>query len=131
MLRAMEDAGVGPDMIDMISPHGTSTFYNDRMESKGIRKAFGKFADKVNISGTKSMHAHSLGGVGGIESAISIMAMRGGIVPPTINYKVPDPECDLNYTPNKAVKREINYVLKNSLGFGGHNATLIYKKWED
>jgi len=131
MLRAMEDAGVGPDMIDMISPHGTSTFYNDRMESKGIRKAFGKFADKVNISGTKSMHAHSLGGVGGIESAISIMAMRDGIVPPTINYKVPDPECDLNYTPNKAVKREINYVLKNSLGFGGHNATLIYKKWED
>ena len=77
------------------------------------------------------MHAHSLGAVGGIESAIAIMAMREGIVPPTINYKVEDPECDLDYTPNTAKKRNINYVLKNSLGFGGHNATLIFKKWED
>ena len=131
MLRAMEDAGIEPEMIDMISPHGTSTFYNDRMESKGIRKAFGDLADKINISGTKSMHGHSLGAVGGIESAISIMALRESIVPPTINYQVPDPECDLNYTPNKAVKRDLKYVLKNSLGFGGHNASLIYKKWEE
>jgi 3-oxoacyl-[acyl-carrier-protein] synthase II len=101
------------------------------MESKGIRKAFGDHADKISISGTKSMHAHSLGAVGGIESAIAIMAIREGIVPPTINYRVEDPECDLDYTPNKARKREINYVLKNSLGFGGHNASLVFKKWED
>jgi 3-oxoacyl-[acyl-carrier-protein] synthase II len=131
MQLAVKDAGIEPDMIDMISPHGTSTYYNDRMESKGIRKAFGDHAYKISISGTKSMHAHSLGAVGGIESAIAIMAMREGIVPPTINYKVEDPECDLDYTPNKARKREINYVLKNSLGFGGHNASLVFKKWED
>jgi 3-oxoacyl-[acyl-carrier-protein] synthase II len=131
MQLAVKDAGIEPHMIDMISPHGTSTYYNDRMESKGIRKAFGDHAYKISISGTKSMHAHSLGAVGGIESAIAIMAMREGIVPPTINYKVEDPECDLDYTPNKARKREINYVLKNSLGFGGHNASLVFKKWED
>ena len=131
MLRAMEDAGIEKEMIEMISPHGTSTFYNDRMESKGIRKVFGEHADMINISGTKSMHGHSLGGVGGIESAIAIKALQEGIIPPTINYKVEDPECDLNYTPNKAVKRDIKYVLKNSLGFGGHNASLVYKKWED
>ena len=131
MINAMKDAGISPEMVDFISPHGTSTFYNDRMESKGIRKAFGDHAYKISISATKSMHAHSLGAVGGIESAITVMAMNEGIVPPTINYKVKDPECDLDYTPNKAKKREINYALKNSLGFGGHNASIVFKKWED
>lgn len=131
MQLAVKDAGIELEMIDMISPHGTSTYYNDRMESKGIKKAFGDHAYKISIAATKSMHAHSLGAVGGIESAITIMAMREGIVPPTINYKVKDPECDLDYTPNKAKKREIKYALKNSLGFGGHNATIIFKKWED
>ncbi len=131
MINAMKDAEIKPEMIDFISPHGTSTFYNDRMETKGIKKAFGDHAYKISIGATKSMHAHSLGAVGGIESAITVMAMRESMVPPTINYKVKDPECDLDYTPNKAKKREIKYALKNSLGFGGHNATIVFKKWED
>jgi len=131
MLGAMKDAGIEPEMIDFISPHGTSTYYNDRMETRGIKQAFGDHAYKISISGTKSMHAHSLGAVGGIESAITALALLEGVVPPTINYKVKDPECDLDYTPNKMKKRDIRYALKNSLGFGGHNATLVFKKWEE
>ncbi|MCD6447412.1 MAG: beta-ketoacyl-ACP synthase II [Candidatus Marinimicrobia bacterium] len=131
MLAAMKDAEIEPEMIDFISPHGTSTYYNDRMESRGIRQAFGGHAYKISISGTKSMHGHSLGAVGGIESAITALALQEGVVPPTINYKEKDPECDLDYTPNKMKKRNIRYALKNSLGFGGHNASLVFKKWEE
>jgi len=131
MIAAMKDAEIEPEMVDFISPHGTSTFYNDRMESRGIRQAFGEHANKISISGTKSMHGHSLGAVGGIESAITALALQEGVVPPTINYKEKDPECDLDYTPNKMKKRDIRYALKNSLGFGGHNASLVFKKWEE
>lgn len=131
MKNAMLDGNVQPEWIDYINPHGTSTYYNDRMESKGIREVFGDHAYKLSIGATKSMHGHSLGAVGGIESIITVRAMQEGIVPPTINYRVEDPECDLDYTPNQHKSRKIKYALKNSLGFGGHNATVIYKKWEE
>ncbi len=131
MKNALSDADIEPESIDYINPHGTSTFYNDRVESKGIREAFGDYAYKVSIGATKSMHGHSLGAVGGVESVITIKAIQENIVPPTINYSVKDPDCDLDYTPNKHKNRTIRYALKNSLGFGGHNATLIFKKWED
>lgn len=131
MLRAMEDANVAPEQIDHINPHGTSTYYNDRMETLAIKKAFGEHAMKVSIGATKSMHGHALGAVGGIETVITVRALEEGIVPATINYRVPDPECDLDYTPNRPKQRNIRYALKNSLGFGGHNASLILKKWED
>jgi 3-oxoacyl-[acyl-carrier-protein] synthase II len=130
MKSAMSDGDVSPEWIDFISPHGTSTYYNDRLETKGIKQAFGEHAHKISIGATKSMHGHSLGAVGGIETIITVKAMADSIVPPTINYRVPDPECDLDYTPNESKKREIRYALKNSLGFGGHNATLVLKKWE-
>jgi len=131
MRLAIEDAFVKPEDIDYISPHGTSTYYNDRLETKGIKLLFGKHAYQISIGATKSMHGHSLGAVGGIESVILVKALMEGIVPPTINYRVKDPECDLDYTPNHYRKREIRYALKNSLGFGGHNATLVFKKWEE
>ncbi|MDD3957946.1 MAG: beta-ketoacyl-ACP synthase II [Candidatus Izemoplasmatales bacterium] len=131
MRLALQDAQIEPEMIDYINPHGTSTYYNDRLESHAIREVFGAHADHINIGATKSMHAHALGAVGGIEAIISVKAIQNDIAPPTINYRVKDPECDLNYTPNHAVHRSITYALKNSLGFGGHNATLIFKKWRD
>lgn len=131
MRMAIADAGLRPEDIDYISPHGTSTYYNDRLETKGIKLAFGDHAKDISIGATKSMHGHSLGAVGGIESVILVRALMEGIVPPTINYRVPDPECDLDYTPNHFRKREIRHALKNSLGFGGHNATLVFRKWED
>lgn len=131
MRSALQDANVDLNQIDYISPHGTSTYYNDRLETKGIKDLFGEHAYKISIGATKSMHGHSLGAVGGIESVILVKALQDGIVPPTINYLVQDPECDLDYTPNVAKQRNIKYALKNSLGFGGHNATLIFKKWED
>lgn len=131
MNNALVDADLAAEKIEYINPHGTSTFYNDRMESLAIRKVFGAHADKISIGATKSMHGHALGAVGGIETIITVMALEHGIIPPTINYRIPDPECDLDYTPNRAKARPIRYALKNSLGFGGHNATLILKKWEE
>ncbi len=131
MKNALSDGDVLPEWIDYINPHGTSTFYNDRIETKGIKEVFGEHAYKISIGATKSMHGHSLGAVGGIESVITTKALEEGIIPPTINYLVKDPECDLDYTPNQSKKRTIHYALKNSLGFGGHNATLIFKKWKE
>lgn len=131
MRLALEDANVAPEKIDYISPHGTSTYYNDRLETKGIKTLFGPHAYEISIGATKSMHGHSLGAVGGIESVILVRALEEGIVPPTINYRVKDPECDLDYTPNHYRVRDIKYAIKNSLGFGGHNATLVFKKWEE
>jgi 3-oxoacyl-[acyl-carrier-protein] synthase II len=130
MINALSDGEVMPEWIDYINPHGTSTYYNDRMETNGIKQAFGEHAYKISIGATKSMHGHSLGAVGGIETIITVKAIEEGVVPPTINYRVKDPECDLDYTPNQSKKRDIRFALKNSLGFGGHNATLILKKWE-
>lgn len=130
MRMALRSAGLNPSQIDYINAHGTSTPLNDKYESCAIRKVFGEYADKLNISSTKSMTGHLLGASGAIEAVASALAIRDSIVPPTINYENPDPECDLNYTPNEAVKKTINYAMSNSFGFGGHNASLILGKYE-
>jgi 3-oxoacyl-(acyl-carrier-protein) synthase len=131
MKSALKDAKLEPDQVDYINPHGTSTYYNDRLETKGIKAVFQTHSEKVSIGATKSMHGHALGAVGGIEAIITLKALQHDLVPPTINYRVFDPECDLDVTPNVARPRRLRVALKNSLGFGGHNATLIFRKWEE
>jgi len=131
MEACLKDAGVPPSYVDYINAHGTSTPYNDKLETLAIKKFFGEHAYKLNISSTKSMTGHLLGAAGGLEAAISVLSIKYQIVPPTINLENPDPDCDLNYTPNKAVQRSINYVLSNSFGFGGTNAALLFKKFEE
>ncbi len=128
MREAIRDAGIEPRQIDYINAHGTSTPLNDLNETKAIKKLFGEHAYEMAISSTKSMTGHLLGAAGAVEAIASILALRDGIIPPTINLDNPDPECDLNYTPKKAAEREINYALSNTFGFGGHNATLVFKK---
>lgn len=128
MQQAIEDAGVTPDVVDYINAHGTSTYYNDLYETKAIKTVFGEHAHQLAISSTKSMTGHLLGASGGIESIFSVLAIKEGIIPPTMNLETPDEECDLDYVPNKARKQEVKYVLNNSFGFGGHNATLLFKK---
>ncbi|MBI2870352.1 MAG: beta-ketoacyl-ACP synthase II [Candidatus Omnitrophica bacterium] len=129
MLETMKDAGVHPADIDYINAHGTSTPLNDKMETLAIKSALGeKLARSVSISSTKSMTGHLLGAAGGIEFAITSLALYHGIIPPTINYENQDPECDLDYTPNKAEKKPIEVAMSNSFGFGGHNATLIARR---
>jgi 3-oxoacyl-[acyl-carrier-protein] synthase II len=128
--EALRDGGISPDMVDYVNAHGTSTPLNDKTETKVIKAVLGDHARKVSISSTKSMTGHLLGGSAAIESIASILAIRNGIVPPTINYEEPDPECDLDVTPNVAVERNVRYALKNSLGFGGHNAAILFKRWE-
>ncbi|MGH8104156.1 MAG: beta-ketoacyl-[acyl-carrier-protein] synthase II, partial [bacterium] len=117
--------------IEYINAHGTSTLYNDRTETKAIKEVFGEYAKKIPVSSTKSMHGHGLGAAGGIESVVCLLAMRDGIIPPTINYETPDPECDLDYVPNKARKQAARTIMNNAFAFGGHNAILIFKKCED
>ena len=132
MKIAMEQAGVLPDEIDYINAHGTSTQLNDKSETAGIKNALGEAAArKVSISSTKSCTGHMLGAAGGVELGFAALAVKEGIIPPTINYTTPDPECDLNYTPNVAVKREVRYAFSNSLGFGGHNASLLIGRYEE
>lgn len=131
MQLAMEEAGIEPADIGYINAHGTSTPANDIAETLAIRSVFGKSAEDVLISSTKSMTGHLLGATGAVESIAAIMAIVEGIAPPTIGYRVPDPACDLNYTPNKSIKRYINASLNNSFGFGGHNAVLCFKRWEE
>ena len=127
MKLALDEAELSPDKVDYINAHGTSTPMNDIMETRAIKALFGKRQD-LNISSTKSMHGHALGAAGAIESVATILAMQRGVVPPTINLEEPDPECDLNYTPKIAVKKEIKYALSNSFGFGGHNASILFMK---
>ena len=129
MNMAIADANLKPEDISYINAHGTSTEYNDKFETMAIKKSLGDHAYKVAISSTKSMTGHLLGAAGGIEAVASVLALRDQIVPPTINYETPDPECDLDYVPNEARKMDVNAVLSNSLGFGGHNATIIFKKF--
>lgn len=129
MKLALKDAGITPDDIDYINAHGTSTEYNDKYETMAIKNVFGEHAYKLKISSTKSMTGHMLGASGAVEAVATILAIKNGIVPPTINYETPDPECDLDYVPNKALKMDINYALSNSFGFGGHNASLVFKKY--
>lgn len=130
MNMALKHADITADKIDYINAHGTSTPVGDIAETNAIKKVFGEYAKKLAISSTKSMHGHTLGAAGAIESIVCILAINNNIVPPTINLENQDPECDLNYTPNKAIEREISYAMNNSFGFGGQNAVLIFKKYE-
>lgn len=128
MKMALNNAGVSPDQVTYINAHGTSTPFNDLNETLAIKSVFGGHASKLMVSSTKSMTGHLLGAAGGIEAAICCMAMDKGVVPPTINYETPDPELDLDYVPNTARNASIEYAMSNSLGFGGTNATLLFKK---
>lgn len=126
---ALNDANITPDKIDYINAHGTSTPLNDKFETAAIKEVFCDSVDKLAISSTKSMHGHALGGAGGIEAVLTIKTIQNGVIPPTINYKNKDEECDLNYTPNTAITKDVNYAMSNSLGFGGHNAILVFRKY--
>ena len=128
MLNALKDAGLRPEDVSYINAHGTSTPLNDKVETMAIKKVFGSFAKKVAVSSTKSMTGHLLGAAGGVEFVACCLALKHDIIPPTINYEIPDPDCDLDYVPNKARQAKVNVCLSNSLGFGGHNATLCVKK---
>ncbi|MFA6174595.1 MAG: beta-ketoacyl-ACP synthase II [Kiritimatiellales bacterium] len=128
MRLAFEDAGLKAEDIDYINAHGTSTSLNDKGETLAIKKALGDHAYKVAVSSTKGMTGHMLGAAGGVEAIVCAMAIKEGLIPPTINYETPDPDCDLDYVPNVARKTEVRAALSNSLGFGGHNATLCFKK---
>ena len=125
---AIEDAGLTPADVDYINAHGTSTPLNEKYETIAIKKAFGDAAYKVKVSSTKSMTGHLLGGAAAVEAIACVMAIREGIIPPTIGYQEPDPECDLDITPNEAVRMPVNVAISNSLGFGGHNACILFKK---
>lgn len=131
MTNALKDAGLRPEDIDYINAHGTSTHLNDKSETLAVRMAFGEYADKLAISSTKSNTGHLLGASGAVEAVICVKALENGIIPATINYRTPDPECDLDIVPNTCRKQDITYCMSNSLGFGGHNASLIFRKWED
>jgi 3-oxoacyl-[acyl-carrier-protein] synthase II len=128
MQMALDTAGVNPEDVDYINAHGTSTPFNDLYETMAIKSVFGEHARQLMISSTKSMTGHLLGAAGGVEAAYSLLAMSRGVVPPTINYIDPDPECDLDYVPNEARQAEVKIALSNSLGFGGTNATLLFRK---
>ena len=129
MRNSLSDAGIGPSQVDYINAHGTSTAVGDRAETVAIKRAFGEHAYKLAVSSTKSMTGHLLGGAGGIEAGITVLALRDQIAPPTINYENPDPLCDLDYVPNQARPMKIEYALSNSFGFGGTNGCLIFKKY--
>ncbi|PLS03700.1 beta-ketoacyl-ACP synthase II [Neobacillus cucumis] len=131
MKLALEDAGITPDEVDYINAHGTSTAYNDLYETLAIKEVFKEHAYKLSVSSTKSMTGHLLGATGAIEAIISLLTIKEGIIPPTINYETPDEELDLDYVPNVAKQKDVQVVLSNSLGFGGHNATLIFKKFTE
>lgn len=128
MKMALNNAGVNPDQVGYINAHGTSTPFNDLNETLAIKSVFGDHAYKLMVSSTKSMTGHLLGAAGGLEAVISCMVLDKGVVPPTINYEEPDPDCDLDYVPNTARDARVDYVMSNSLGFGGTNATLLFKR---
>ncbi len=129
MRLCISDGKLGPENIQYVNAHGTSTPFNDKNESAAIKTVFGEYANDISISSTKSMTGHMLGAAGAVEGIISSLAIMNNTVPPTINYETPDPECDLNYTPNKSQKREINAAVSNTFGFGGHNACLCFQKY--
>lgn len=131
MERAIKDAGISPDQIGYVNAHGTSTPYNDKFETLAIKKVFGDRAYELPVSSTKSMTGHALGAAGGIEAVFSVLAMRDNTLPPTINYEHPDPDCDLDYVANEPRQKSVDYVLSNSFGFGGTNACLIFKRYEE
>jgi len=130
MQRTLKDAGISPEQVGYINAHGTSTPYNDKFETKAIKDTFGAHAYKLAVSSTKSMTGHLLGAAGGIESVFSVLVLHRNVLPPTINYVNPDPECDLDYIPNEPREARVDYVLSNSFGFGGTNAALLFKRYE-
>jgi 3-oxoacyl-[acyl-carrier-protein] synthase II len=131
MTMALQDAGLKPEDIDYLNAHGTSTPYNDPTETMAIKTAFGEHAKKLAISSTKSMTGHLLGAAGAVEAVATSLAIKRGVVPPTVNLDEPDPECDLDYTPNLAVEKDIDAAMSNAFGFGGHNASLVFKKYKE
>jgi 3-oxoacyl-[acyl-carrier-protein] synthase II len=130
MQAALAHAGVRPEQVDYINAHGTSTPYNDKLETLAIKRVFGDHARKLAISSTKSMTGHLLGAAGGLEAGITALVIRHQVIPPTINYDTPDPECDLDYVPNTKREATIQYALSNSFGFGGTNGALLFKKYD-
>ncbi len=126
---ALKDASINKDEVSYINAHGTSTYYNDMLETQAIKQVFGNHAKDLLVSSTKSMTGHMLGATGAIEAITCIYAMNHGIIPPTINYETPDPECDLNYVPNKSIESNLTITMSNSFGFGGHNSVLAFKKF--
>jgi len=131
MRITLADAKLQPEQVQYINAHGTSTPYNDKLETMAIKKVFGEHAKKLAVSSTKSMTGHLLGGAGGLEAGISVLALRDQMLPPTINYVNPDPDCDLDYVPNQKRKAEVEYILSNSFGFGGTNAALAFKRYTE
>jgi len=129
MAAALHDAGISASAVDYINAHGTSTPYNDKFETLAIKRVFGEHARKLAVSSTKSMTGHLLGAAGGIEAIATALAIHHGVLPPTINYDTPDPECDLDYVPNQARKQDVDVALSNAFGFGGTNATLAFRKF--
>jgi 3-oxoacyl-[acyl-carrier-protein] synthase II len=129
MSVAIADAGIRPEEVDYINAHGTSTEYNDRTETLAIKRVFGDHARKVAVSSTKSMTGHLLGGAGGLEAGITVLALRDQKLPPTVNYETPDPECDLDYVPNVYRSSRVEHALSNSFGFGGTNAALLFRRY--
>jgi len=130
MQATLDDAGIGPEQVDYINAHGTSTPPNDRIETLAVKRVFGAQARKLAISSTKSMTGHLLGAAGGLEAGITALVLRDQIIPPTINLDTPDPECDLDYVPHVARKASVTYAMSNSFGFGGTNACLLFKRLE-
>jgi 3-oxoacyl-[acyl-carrier-protein] synthase II len=130
MQAALKEAELDPSAVDYINAHGTSTPYNDRLETLAIKTCFGDHARSLAISSTKSMTGHLLGAAGGLEAGIMALAVRDQVLPPTINLDNPDPECDLDYVPNHKRAASVNYALSNSFGFGGTNASLLFKRYE-
>jgi 3-oxoacyl-[acyl-carrier-protein] synthase II len=129
MQGALRDGGLSPEDVGYINAHGTSTPYNDKTETLAIKQVFGEHARKLAVSSTKSMIGHLLGAAGGVEAVVTVLGLQHGILPPTINYETPDPECDLDYVPNAARKAEVEVALSNGFGFGGTNATLAFRRW--
>lgn len=129
MQQAVDDADVAVDSVDYINAHGTSTEYNDQYETNAVKTVFGEHAYQLAMSSTKSMTGHLLGAAGGLEAIVSVLSIKHNIMPPTVNYETPDEKCDLDYVPNEAREKEVNVAMSNSLGFGGHNALLVFKKY--
>ena len=130
MQSALDDAGVNPSVVDYINAHGTSTPYNDKLETLAIKKCFGEHARLLAISSTKSMTGHLLGAAGGLEAGVMALAIRDQRLPPTVNLENPDPDCDLDYVPNQGREATVTYALSNSFGFGGTNGCLLFKRYE-